>query len=159
MKTYLFPILLQVIGILVIIAEIFVPSLGLLTVIAFGVFGYSLFLVFTTISVKAGYIITGIDLIIVPILVYMGIKILAKSRLSLKQELSRNDGVVSQNKDLEGFLNKQGEAVTDLRPAGMAMIESSRMDVVTDGEYIDKGTQVSVVEVTGNRIVVEKLKK
>ncbi len=158
MKLYLFPVLLQLMGILVIVAEIFIPSLGLLTLIALGLFAYSLFLVFTTISVTIGYALTGLDLMLVPAMVYMGIKLLARSNLSLKQELSKEDGVASQADTLKTYMNMQGTAVTNLRPAGMAMIESQRLDVVTDGEYIDKGTNVVVVQVTGNQIIVEKTK-
>ncbi len=158
MKLYLFPVLLQLLGIIVIVAEIFIPSLGLLTLIALGLFAYSLYLVFTTISVTVGYALTGLDLMLVPVMVYMGIKLLARSNLSLKQELSKEDGVASQADTLKTYMNMQGTAVTNLRPAGMAMIETVRLDVVTDGEFIDKGTNVVVVQVTGNQIIVEKTK-
>jgi len=46
MKAYLIPALLQVIGIMVIIAEIFIPSLGVLAVIALALLSYSLYIVF-----------------------------------------------------------------------------------------------------------------
>ena len=155
MKLYLLPLFLQVIGILVIMAEIFIPSLGLLSVIALATFFYSLYLVFTTISTTAGMVLAGLDIILVPVLIIMGMKILAKSSLSLKRELSKQDGVVSQREDLEAFINMKGRSVTDLRPAGMAEISSQRVDVVTDGEYIDAGTPIVVTGVTGNRIIVE----
>jgi membrane-bound serine protease (ClpP class) len=51
----------------------------------------------------------------------------------------------------------KGIAVTDLRPAGMAQINSQRVDVVTDGEYIEADTPVIVTGVAGNRIVVEAI--
>lgn len=158
MKAYIFPILFQLIGMLVIIAEIFIPSLGLLTVIALGIFFYSLYLVFTTISTTAGMIFTGMDLILLPVLLVFGMKILAKSPLALKQELSRQGGVVSQTPELKGYLRMKGVAVTDLRPAGVAMINAQRVDVVTDGEYIEVDTPIVVIGVTGNRIIVEKTK-
>jgi len=156
MKLYLLPIFLQVIGILVIIAEIFIPSLGLLTAIALTVFFYSLYLVFTTISTTAGMVITGLDIVLVPVLLIFGMKILAKSSLTLKRELSKQNGVVSQKEKLEAYKNTKGKSVTDLRPAGMAEISSQRVDVVTDGEYIDADTPIVVTGVSGNRIIVEK---
>ncbi len=157
MKAYLLPVLLQVIGILVIIAEIFIPSLGVLTVIALAVLAYSLYIVFTSISTTVGVVFTGVDIILVPFMIVLGIKILAKSPLSLKRELSKQNGVVSQKEKLETYINMQGESVTDLRPAGMAQINSQRMDVVTDGEYIDAGTPVVVTGVEGNRIIVDRV--
>ncbi|RLC01239.1 MAG: serine protease, partial [Deltaproteobacteria bacterium] len=105
MKLYILPLFLQVIGILVIIAEIFIPSLGLLTVIALTVFFYSLYLVFTTISTTAGMVITGLDIVLVPVLLIFGMKILAKSSLTLKRELSKQDGVVSQKEKFKAYIN------------------------------------------------------
>jgi membrane-bound serine protease (ClpP class) len=156
MKSYILPVLLQMIGFLVIIAEIFIPSLGLLTVIALGLFFYSLYLVFTTISTTTGMIITGLDVILIPVLIVIGMKILAKSPLALKQELSKQDGVVSQKQEFEAYMHMKGRSVTDLRPAGIAEINSQRVDVVTDGEYIEADTPIIVTGVTGNRIIVEK---
>jgi len=156
MKHYILPILLQVIGILVIIAEIFIPSLGLLTAIALSVFFYSLYLVYTTISTTAGMVLAGLDIVLVPVLLIFGMKILAKSPLALKRELSKQDGVVSQREDPKAYINMKGKSVTDLRPAGMAEINSQRVDVVTDGEYIDADTPIVVTEVSGNRIIVEQ---
>jgi len=157
MKAYLIPALLQVIGIMVIIAEIFIPSLGVLAVIALALLSYSLYIVFTSISTTAGVIFTGLDIIIVPLIVVLGIKILAKSPLALKRKLSKQNGVVSQKEKLETYINMKGTAVTDLRPAGMAQINSQRVDVVTDGEYIEADTPVIVTGVAGNRIVVEAI--
>lgn len=156
MKAYLFPILLQLIGVAVIITEIFIPSLGLLTAIAVGIFSYSLYIVFTEISSTAGWILAGLDLFLVPALLFMGIKMIGNSRLSLKKQLSQKDGVESQSRELETYLDMKGKSVTDLRPAGMAMIDGLRLDVVTDGEYIDTDTPVVVARVTGNQIIVER---
>ncbi|MBU1345101.1 MAG: serine protease [Proteobacteria bacterium] len=156
MKLYLLPVFFQVLGILVAIAEIFIPSMGILAAIALALFLYSLYLVFTSISTTAGMVFTGLDMVLVPVLIVFGMKILAKSPLALRRELSKQDGVVSQKQGHEAYLHMKGTSVTDLRPAGMAEINSQRVDVVTDGEYIDAGTPIVVTGVTGNRIIVEK---
>lgn len=158
MKPYLLPVFLQIIGILVVIAEIFIPSLGLLAAIALALFVYSLYIVFTSISTTAGVVFTGLDLVLVPVLIVFGMKILAKSPLALRQELSKRDGVVSQKEAYDTYIDMKGISVTDLRPAGMAEINSQRVDVVTDGEYIEADTPIVVTGVTGNRIIVEKIK-
>ena len=157
MKSYILPIVLQIIGILVVIAEIFIPSLGLLAAIAFTLFFYSLYLVFTTISTTVGIVFIGLDLVLVPVLIVFGMKILAKSPLALRRELSKQDGVISQEQGLEAYINIKGKSVTDLRPAGIAEINLQRVDVVTDGEYIDADTPIVVTGVAGNRVIVEKI--
>jgi hypothetical protein len=44
------PILLQIAGVIVVIAEFVIPSAGILTVVSIGVFGFSLYLVFANVS-------------------------------------------------------------------------------------------------------------
>lgn len=156
MKIYILPVVLQVLGILVIIAEIFIPSMGILSLLAAGLIFYSLFVAFTHISQTAGMIFLGADLVLVPLLIYAGIRMLAASPLSLQRKLSAREGVVSQSPDLETWTGKTGKAVTDLRPSGMALIEGKRLDVITDGEYVNAGTPIVVTEVRGNQIIVEK---
>lgn len=157
MRLYILPIVFQLLGILVILAEIFIPSLGVLTAIALGLLFYSLYLVFTTISNFAGMVFVGFDLLAIPILVVLGLKILAVSPLSLKNRLSSKEGVVSQASGLEEYRDKQGKSVTTLRPAGIALINGKRLDVVTDGDYIEANTPIIVTGVTGNQIIVEKI--
>jgi len=48
-----------------------------------------------------------------------------------------------------------GVAQTTLRPAGKALIGSALLDVVTDGQFLDRGTPIRVLSVAGDRIVVE----
>ena len=155
MNVYILPILLQILGILVVVAEIFIPSLGVLMAIALGLLLYSLYLVFTTISTFAGMVFLGMDLLAVPLLLILGMKILAVSPLSLNRRLSSKEGVVTLSP--KEYLNKQGHAATDLRPSGIALIEGKRLDVVTDGDYIEADTPVIVTGVTGNQIIVEKI--
>ena len=56
------------------------------------------------------------------------------------------------------LLHSEGEALTDLRPVGSAKICNVHLDVITHGEMIDKGAKLCVVEIEGNRVVVEEVK-
>ncbi len=55
------------------------------------------------------------------------------------------------------LLGLVGTASSTLRPAGMARIGDLYVDVVTEGDYIETGTPIQVVEVEGTRIVVKKV--
>jgi membrane-bound serine protease (ClpP class) len=41
-----------------------------------------------------------------------------------------------------------------LRPAGIAEIDGERIDVISDGEFINPGENIVVTRIDGNRIVV-----
>ena len=155
----LLPIILQLVGVVVIIAEIILPSGGILSILALAVFGYSLFIVFNEISMIIGFSFVAADLILIPVLVIVGLKLLAKSPATLRKTLSRKEGVSSQSSELESYVGTQGNAVTDLRPAGIAVINGKRVDVVTRGEYLEKDSAIIVTTVTGNQIIVRKKDK
>ena len=151
-----FPIILQLVGVVVIIAEIILPSGGILSIAALAVFGYSLFIIFNEISMTIGFSFVAADLILIPVLVIVGLKLLARSPVTLRKTLSRKEGVSSQSSELESYVGTQGNAVTNLRPAGIAVINGKRVDVVTRGEYLEKDSAIIVTAVTGNQIIVRK---
>ena len=50
-----------------------------------------------------------------------------------------------------------GIAHSPLRPAGKARFGESYLDVVTDGDFIERGSQLCITEIAGNRIVVRSI--
>ena len=54
-------------------------------------------------------------------------------------------------------VGEEGVARTILRPAGKAEFGAALVDVVTDGEFLERGAKVRVVMVEGDRVVVEGL--
>jgi len=49
-----------------------------------------------------------------------------------------------------------GQVVSKLRPAGKASFGDAIVDVVAEGELLDKGTKVKIITIRGNRVVVKK---
>jgi len=78
---------------------------------------------------------------------------LSKSKLVLNETESNEAGYRSAE-DMQVFLNKEGTATTVLRPTGMAEFDDVKLNVVSDGEFIQSGTKVRIVRVEGSRIVV-----
>lgn len=156
MNNLALPIFLQLMGILVIIVEVIVPTGGILAMVSTGLIGGSLYLVFTKASSAAGYLFVVADVIVIPLSVFIGFKLLAKSPAALKRSLSKEDGVQSQSPELEMYMGLVGIAATDLRPSGVAVIDGKRLDVVSRGEYLERSSNVVVIAVTGNQIIVSK---
>lgn len=157
MKQILLPVLMQLIGCAVVIAEVVIPSAGLLSIVAIFLFGYSIYIVFTTVSPFAGFIFVCADMVVLPVLIIYGIKLMAKSPVTLRKKLSKSDGFTSQSKELEGYLGLEGVAVTNLRPSGTALISGKRLDVIARGEYIEKDSRIMVSTVEGNQIIVKRV--
>ena len=70
-------------------------------------------------------------------------------------ELSDRESMV----DYDHLLEQQGLATTQLTPSGKARIGNELIDVIADGEVIERGATIEVVEVRGNRVVVRSVSR
>jgi membrane-bound serine protease (ClpP class) len=77
-------------------------------------------------------------------------------RTRFGRQLILDTGLASEPEGERRWLGKRGHASSPLRPAGIAEIEGERVDVVSEGELIEPGTEVEVMRVDGNRIVVRR---
>lgn len=78
------------------------------------------------------------------------------SRLALKTEETAEKGFISSSAELRSLMGAKGAAITTLRPAGKAEFGDRQFQVVAEGEFIESGEKVEVIDVTENRIVVRK---
>ncbi|MCD6334336.1 MAG: nodulation protein NfeD [Candidatus Latescibacteria bacterium] len=78
------------------------------------------------------------------------------NRLILQRVERVEEGFRSSPAEYEELAGASGVAVTLLRPVGTGLFGKRRLNVVSDGEYIPKGTAIRIVRVEGNRIVVEQ---
>jgi membrane-bound serine protease (ClpP class) len=76
----------------------------------------------------------------------------------LEEEQRRELGY-SSHASHEGLVGKTGSALTSLRPSGTALIDDERVDVVSDGGYIDANRPVRVVRVEGIRVIVKEIRE
>jgi membrane-bound serine protease (ClpP class) len=77
-------------------------------------------------------------------------------RLVLDVEMGAAQGYTSSPESDRLHLGRTGTAVSPLRPAGIADLDGERVDVVSDGGFINAGAAVEVIRVDGNRIVVRE---
>ncbi|MEQ8762377.1 MAG: NfeD family protein [Planctomycetota bacterium] len=152
------PILLFLAGLALIVAEVFFPSMGLISLIAAGFFAAGIYLSFE-VSSMFGWI----SLLMLPGL-GIGVYVLAMKwlphtpfgRKMLAEGPSFRDATTRRGTDLrlERFRGQRGVTVNMLRPSGTAEILGERVDVITRGEMVDGGTEIEVVEISGNRVIV-----
>jgi membrane-bound serine protease (ClpP class) len=160
-------LVLFVAGLFIIVVEVLVPSGGLLGLAAMVCLVGSLFCAYKT-SGLAVAVLAGIEGICVPLVIYLGFKILPRTslgrRLILKPPGAEGSdaetaqrAVASSGDRFDELLGREGVVVTALRPSGSVDFDGRRVSVVSDGEAISDGTRVRVIHIEGNRVVVEAL--
>ena len=69
-------------------------------------------------------------------------------------ETKRDPWVVVKAASLLGAI---GVAATTLRPAGKAQFGDEFLDVIAEGDFVNPGARVQVIEIEGNRVVVKPI--
>ncbi len=75
-------------------------------------------------------------------------------------DADKGDGKPSSSAESNRFpvgVGDWGVAESPLRPAGKAIFGDDYLDVVADGSFVDKGKQVRIVDISGNRVVVREI--
>ena len=139
-----------ILGVLLVIAELFVPG-GVPGTIGLIIIAGAIFFVYSQHSIPAGVGLTLLTVVGLPIIIVKAVE-----RNSLHKKMRSEEGYVAGPGGLDKFLNAEGTALTILRPAGTAILNGERADVVAESEMIEKGASIKVVKVEGNRVVVRQ---
>lgn len=151
-------LLLLVLGVILIIVEFFVPggivgALGVASIVGSMLMsGYSLNNMILSVSIA--FILAVAAAVI--LFKYVGAERGLFKHIILQDRTTTERGYVS-NINRNELLGEEGIAMTPLRPSGTALINEERVDVVTEGSFIDKDTKIKVVKVEGVRVVVRAI--
>ncbi len=147
-------ITLVLVGAALLLLETILPGLiagtiGLICLMAAVVAGYSNF------GLAVGnYVFAGVVFgLIVGAVIW--VKYFPGSRMARMFISQRTIGEVGAEKP--ELLNQTGTAFTTLRPSGTALINGKRIDVVSEGSLIERGTPIKVVAIEGMRVVVRAI--
>lgn len=138
-------------GLAFLFLEVFIPSGGILGILAivscgFGIYGF----------VNQGHPYLAVSTVAAIILFGFYAIRYGLRRTSLATSMSSED-YTSVDAEIADLLGKTGTAHSELRPAGMALIDGRKIDVVSPGHFIAQGVEVKVEDVSGNRVVVREL--
>ena len=154
----IFILLIFIGGIALIGLEMFIPG-GIVGTVGVVTLVYAI--IYVNKSTYYIAFILVISLILAVILYYVNRNVFHKKlmfldRLVLNDSISTKDGYVASESRVE-LVGQILKAYTDLRPAGVAILDNEKLDVVTDGDFIEKGNDIEVIRVEGMRIVVKKI--
>jgi membrane-bound ClpP family serine protease len=142
-------------GFILLLIELFTPGFALAGVSGALLLIFGCYLAYTKLSLFWGILTSLISLLAVIgfFKAFSRSFIWKKIRLDSKQ--SKATGF-SAGEDLSRFLNKDGVALSALRPSGIASIDGKRLDVIAESLFIEKDKKIQVIKVEGNRVIVKE---
>ncbi len=145
-----------------IVAEVFVPSGGLISICA-RVCLIGGVVIFFRHSVTAGWVGVVIALIMIPTVLVIAYKIFPETRFGKSVTLTppeREQGdAVPDTAELKKLLGAVGVVLTPLRPVGMCDFSGQRVECVAESGYVDKGNKVKVIDVESTQLTVREIEQ
>jgi membrane-bound serine protease (ClpP class) len=149
-------VVLFLLGIVFSVAEVLVPSGGVLAVLAALSFLGAVVAGFL-VGWKEGLVTLLATAVLTPVVILTALRLLPRTpigrRLILQPPATGKAGDLA-HLDAASLEGRVGVARTLLRPAGKITIDGRPIDCVTEGEIVQPGTKVKVLTVRGAKVVV-----
>ncbi len=146
-------------GLALVIVEMFTPGFGVP-----GIAGGLLLIVGIILTARnfiEALVLFIVILVILGTALFIVLRSAARGRLKKRLVLDlsqKNENGYVGTRDFKEYIGREGIALTVLRPAGAAEFDGVRIDVVSEGPFINPGTHVKVIKVEGPRVVVSPVK-
>ena len=135
------------------------PGFGLPGLAGCGLLLLGIVLTWMNFGPTVGLGLTVIVLALLAILISITVRSVAKGKLGKSEFVLNGDMAPEKNEENDDMLSLVGEVgkvITVLRPVGVAEFSCGRLNVMTEGEYIERGASVRIRKVDGTTVFVEK---
>ncbi len=151
--------LLLLLGLTLVLVEVFVPSGGVLGLLSVASLVASISLAFYHKGVEVGLIFLIVTSVGVPTALVLAFRYWPKTPMGrrLLLDVPRGEELLPdtpQRRTLRELVGKVGVAKSLMLPSGAVVIDGQTIDALSEGMAIEAGQQVRVIEVRGSRVVV-----
>ncbi len=147
-------ILLMLVGCVVLVLEVFIPSSGILSVMSAAAFLGSIIIAFQRGPVT-GFSFVMSAAVLVPAVLVLAFHYWPKTRIgrAFLGNLPTDEDVLPDDPH-RALVGRVGVTRSKMLPSGAVEIDGQLIDAITQGQSIEPGQYVVVSEVRGNRVVV-----
>ena len=143
-----------ILGAGLIVLEAFMPGFGVPGISGIVLQLIALWQTWVKYGTMTALIALCVSVVVTGCLVLLALRSAAKGKLGRsKLFLQENETPVSPQETQQEYLGKVGTTVTALRPSGIAEFEGKRLNVVSDGLFVEAGTKVEIRKCDGGRLV------
>jgi len=142
---------------ILIVAEVFIPSGGLISVLAVVCVIGGVIACFH-INAFVGFLGIIAAMIMIPGALYLTYKFLPKTRfgknVTLEPPLRQDGDAVPDTLNLKEMIGETGIVISPLRPEGMCNFSGQRLECVAENGYVDKNKKVKVIKIESTQVTV-----
>ncbi|WP_297090557.1 NfeD family protein [uncultured Draconibacterium sp.] len=150
-------ILLILLGLVLLLIEFAViPGVTIAGIGGFLLLGGAVYVAFAEYGTLPGFITLALVLILAPALVYYFFKSRTGKKMILEKNISGKVDLINREKV---FVGDTGKAIGRLAPMGKVKVNGEIIEAQSTGAFIDHNTEIKVLKIESNKIIVEPLNK
>ena len=155
MEPLLIVIVLCSVGVLLLLAEIFlIPGTSLAAIVGIGASIWGVYYAFSRLGPTAGFVALFVVLLAIGIACIYLVRSKAMDKIGLKTDI---DSTITTGEELNITAGDEGIAISRLNPIGKVQIKDTIMEGKSVDDFIDERTPVVVIHVSPNQLTVRKL--
>jgi membrane-bound serine protease (ClpP class) len=147
---------------ILLVAEVFVPSAGLLMTLSLACLAGGIFIFFKH-SPAAGWFGVAIAIVMIPSVLVGAYKIFPHTSFGKKFLLAPPEKqageAIPDTDELKGLVGATGTVITTMRPVGMCDIGGKRLECMAEGGFVEKGKQVKVIKIESTQVTVRVIQE
>ena len=162
MEPLVWAALLLLLGMILIVLEVFLPTAGVLGFLSVAAILCGIGLAFYNGGLTIGFSFLIVTAVVLPVILTVAFRLFPDTPIGrrLLPNLPTSEEVLPDNEErrvLRGLLGKVGQAKGPMLPSGAIVVEGRTINAVSEGQLIEAGTNVRVIEVRAGRVVVRPL--
>ncbi len=151
--------LLLIVGLVLVTLEVFVPSGGVLGFLSIVSLLAGIILAFYHSGPEVGLLFLAVTAVALPTALALAFRWWPKTPMGrrLLLEVPKSEDVLPdspERRSLRQLVGKLGVAKTLMLPGGPVLVEGRTIDALSEGQPIEAGQRVRIIEVRGNRVLV-----
>lgn len=145
------------IGVLLLLAEILVPTGGILVVAAMFFFAFAVGIILYYGTLMEAVVAMGGLAVGLPAAGYAAVMAWRRMSLDTVLEDPSDSPAVPAATETEVLKGRMGKTVSPMRPSGTVEIDGRRVDAMTEGTMLDAGVWVRCVDVKRGQVIVRQM--
>ena len=159
MTAVVWVLLLLVVGLAVMVLEVFLPSGGILGFLSLTAIVAAIATAFLEMGATAGFVVLAVATVVVPTVLALAFRWFPETALGRRVLPPPPDPAdvapaAARRRELEKLLGRSGRALSEMLPWGVVEIDGVRVEAQSDGGPIEFGAVVQAVSVQGRHLVV-----
>lgn len=150
-------ILLILLGLLLLLIEFAViPGVTIAGIGGFLLLGGAVYVAFAEYGTLVGFITLAAVLILAPAMIYYFFKSRTGKKMILEKNIVGKVDLINREKVIVG---ETGKSIGRLAPMGKVKVNGEIVEAQSTGAFIDHNTEIRILKIESNKIIVEPLNK